>query len=197
MPTGYTSVFQEGKEVTRNDFILRCARAFGALIAMRDEPLDSPLPEKFEPSTYAKESLERAKRQLEHFNTISDEDAEAEMNKEHQEDTTRHEEAVKRENELKIKYQLTLLEIEAWNPPTAEHEELKRFCIKQLTDSIEHDCNYFYYKQKPELQEVNSWIKEKIAFALREVAYFEKEWAEEVKRTEKRNEWLNQLRESL
>lgn len=37
MPTGYTSPLYEGKEISFEQFALRCARNFGALVMMRDE----------------------------------------------------------------------------------------------------------------------------------------------------------------
>lgn len=37
MPTGYTASVQEGKVTEFRDFAMECARAFGALVMMRDE----------------------------------------------------------------------------------------------------------------------------------------------------------------
>jgi hypothetical protein len=34
MPTGYTAAIYEGKKVSGKDFLLTCARAFGALIVI-------------------------------------------------------------------------------------------------------------------------------------------------------------------
>ena len=50
MPTGYTAKIADGQ--TFEEFILSCARAFGALVEMRDEPADAPIPEEFKPSAY-------------------------------------------------------------------------------------------------------------------------------------------------
>ena len=63
MPTGYTATLME-KGQTFQEFIMGCARAFGALIEMRDSPNDAPIPDKFEPSDYhAKRLIEsREKR---------------------------------------------------------------------------------------------------------------------------------------
>lgn len=41
MPTGCTAKLHEDDQSFR-DFALTCARAFGATIAMREEPLDAP-----------------------------------------------------------------------------------------------------------------------------------------------------------
>lgn len=58
MPTGYTSPLYEGKEISFEQFALRCARNFGALVMMREEPLDTPIPEKFNPCEYCKREYE-------------------------------------------------------------------------------------------------------------------------------------------
>ena len=39
MPTGYTIDLYEGKEVTFEEFVMKCARAFGALISVNYPPL--------------------------------------------------------------------------------------------------------------------------------------------------------------
>ena len=49
MPTGYTVALYEGKDVTFEDFVMGCSRAFGALISLRDEP-NAPIPEEFKVS---------------------------------------------------------------------------------------------------------------------------------------------------
>ncbi len=48
MPTGYTHLIEEGCNL--EEFVWACARAFGACVMMRDDSVDKPVPEKFEPS---------------------------------------------------------------------------------------------------------------------------------------------------
>ena len=45
MPTGYTAGILEGE--TFEQYALQCAKAFGALVMMRDEPSDAPIPDQF------------------------------------------------------------------------------------------------------------------------------------------------------
>ena len=63
MPTGYTAKLMDGGQ-TFQDFIMRCARAFGALVEMRDSPNDTPVPEKFEPSDYHANCLRESHEKL-------------------------------------------------------------------------------------------------------------------------------------
>lgn len=51
MPTGYTDKIYRGEPQTFPEFAARSARAFGALISMRDEPLGDELPKKIEYDT--------------------------------------------------------------------------------------------------------------------------------------------------
>lgn len=62
MPTGYTAAIADGISFT--NYAMGCARAFGALIEMRDEPSDAPIPEEFKPSTYHLEELQKAQKKL-------------------------------------------------------------------------------------------------------------------------------------
>lgn len=54
MPTGYTHKIKDG--MTFKEYALRCARNFGALMDMRDDPMDAPIPI-FTPSGYHEEKL--------------------------------------------------------------------------------------------------------------------------------------------
>ena len=65
MPTGYTDLINNG--CTFNEFVMGCARAFGATIDMRDEPLGAEIPEKFELSDYHSAKIDEAKRETKEF----------------------------------------------------------------------------------------------------------------------------------
>ena len=194
MPTGYTMEINEGKKFTRNDFIMRCARAFGALVEMRDLPMDAPIPE-FQPSTYAIENLERATKELKRIELLTNDKARAELEAEHQKELLSRKIAFNKNIELLEKYTKLIAEIETWNPPTHEHVELKSFCIKQLNDSIEWDCRTaldpFAAPEKPSLE---MWIGKKMDFYNREIEYYEKDHRESVKRANGRNEWVKKYR---
>jgi hypothetical protein len=63
VPTGYTATLNHGEQ-TFPDFALHCARAFGALVSLRDESSDTPIPEVIEPSPYELEYLEKTRVKL-------------------------------------------------------------------------------------------------------------------------------------
>ncbi|MFD1179648.1 hypothetical protein ACFQ3W_25575 [Paenibacillus puldeungensis] len=195
MPTGYTSSICNGEEITVKDFILGCSRAFGALVMMRDEPMDAEIPV-FEPSKYNLESLEKAKAQLKEFTDMSVEEAENRAEEEYQNDVKKYHEILNQKRELRIRYEKLLANVEAWTPPTSEHLELKQFCIKQLEDSIDWDCDEKYLTPPVRISG-EEYQKSAIEKAQKEINYYSNEHEEEVQRTNRRNLWVKQLKDSL
>jgi hypothetical protein len=73
MPTGYTEGVSKGEITDFKVYALRCARAFGACVMLRDEPVTDEIPE-FEPSDYHQKRLKEAQTQLAEFNAMLDAD---------------------------------------------------------------------------------------------------------------------------
>ena len=194
MPTGYTLDLYDGKDITFEEFVLRCARAFGALISMRDEPINVPIPERFEPSDYHLKELEKAKKRLKEIKKWNEEMAEQEAERAYQEALKKREEFVKKNNLIRKRYEDMLSKVREWKPPTPDHVDLKKFMIQQLEDSIEFDC---FIPEMPQRLSGEEYKEQQIKKALNDIDYHEKEYAEEVNRVYERNKWLLLLRESL
>lgn len=195
MPTGYTCDVQNGKITEFKDFALKCARAFGANIMMRDDPMDAPIKE-YEPSSYHKEALEKAEKRLPEVQEMSPQECEEQAEKEYTEAKERNEKYISEANEQRERYEQMLEKVRSWIPPTSEHQGLKEFMIKQLTDSIEWDCSTEYYTN-PERKTGEQWRKDQIDSLKHDIEYHSKHHAEEVDRTNSRNEWNRQLFDSL
>lgn len=60
MPTGYTASVADGTTTTLRAFALQCARAFGATVTMRDDPMSAEIPERFEPGGFYRRLMEQA-----------------------------------------------------------------------------------------------------------------------------------------
>lgn len=91
-----------------------------------------------------------------------------------------------------------LSNVNNWQPPTKDHEELKRFMIDQLEQSIKFDDMSRYYMDNPAiLLTGQSWILKKKQECLMDIAYHTKERTEEISRTLERNKWIKDLRDSL
>jgi hypothetical protein len=201
MPSGYTSGVYEGKVTDAQEFILTCARAFGATIMMRDEPLNTPIPE-FQPSTdYYDKNLERAIKQLEEYKQMSIREAEGKAHEDYQNEIERIKN--NREEKLKIKkrYLEMLVKVELWEPPTEDHVNLKEYCIKQLKEGIEHDCGIldsdYLNVNKVLWKSGEQWLEENIKRCERDIEYHTKERKKEVERTNERNLWIRQLKNSF
>jgi len=194
MPTGYTLDLYDGKDITFEEFVLKCARAFGALIDMRDEPMDAPIPDRFEPSDYHLKELEKAKRRLKEIRTWNEEKAEQEAERAYREALKEREEFIKKNKLIRKRYEDMLSKVQKWKPPTIEHASLKQFMIQQLLESIEFDC---FVPEMPQRLSGEEYREQQIKKALSDIEYHEREYAEEVNRVYERNKWLLSLRESL
>ena len=198
MPTGYTSEIYNGKEMSAKEFIMRCCRAFGVAVHMRDEPLDVPIPEKLEPlSSYHPDKIAELKAQLEErmAHPIPKDKLEEEYQKELDKAYARHLETMAEKEALAERYKNLIKGVEAWTPPTPEHEELKNFSLNQLKTSLEHDCRSYEFEFLPK----DKWIERYggTAYIEEELAYHMEQHSKEVERLNKANVWLRQLRDSL
>lgn len=194
MPTGYTAAIKDG--ISFEQFVWDCARAFGAMILMRDEPAGAPIPERFEPSDWNDKKLVAARDRLATLEAMSDADAVANARADYEQAVERHRERLAEIQTLSDKYHAMLARVVQWEPPTADHQGLKEFMLQQLRQSIDFDCSTKYLVA-PLLQPGAAWREAQIAQARKDIEYHTMERAEEVERTENRNAWLRALRESV
>ena len=194
MPTGYTAPIKDG--ITFEQFALGCARAFGALVLMRDEPSDAPIPDRFEPSDYHTKAIAEARAELARLDAMSLGDAAIAAENEHLAAIERYRTRLADKRELRRKYEAMLAKVEAWEPPTPEHVEYKNFMRSQIAESIDWDCCE-KYDTEPKATMPREWLAEKIAAVRKNIEYHQGEHAKEVARTESRNVWLKALRDSL
>ncbi len=195
MPTGYTADLSEGKQVGFEEFTMKCARAFGALVTIRDEPLDAPIPNEFQPSNYHLDALEKAKKFLAKVEKWDNVRAEKEAKKAFVEEVS----LVKNSGEKRVRtgrnYIAMLKRAGKWIPPTKDHEGLKSFMIDQLADSIESDC--LHTPTMPQRLSGKQYRTKLMKSARRDIAYHTTKHAEEVERARERSEWVRMLRHSL
>lgn len=196
MPTGYTAAIAEG--VTFERFALNCARAFGACIMMRDDDSSAEIPEQFEPSDYNLKSLEKDRKALDKVSRMTPKQCAAAAQKEYGEAVARRNEALKEGDELRLKYEAMLKQVQGWDPPTPDHVNMKEFMVKQIEDSIPWDCDQSYYRDNvPVLLPAEDWRQQQIKSLSKSIAQHERGHAEEVARVKGRNAWIKALRDSL
>ncbi len=193
MPTGYTCHVVDGKITEFPDFALSCARAFGALISMRDEPSDAPIPDAFTPSTYNETRLAECRIKLAELNSMTAEQVTTRCEATFAEAKASYDkyeaDCIEQDNRLDV----MLKKVQEWTPPTAGHVEMKNFMIDQLTISKRGD----YRPIPPIKMEPAVWHRDQIEKALKDIEYHAGEQAKEVERAAGRTEWLKQLRASL
>ena len=194
MPTGYTAAIAEGKPVTFPEFVLTCARAFGACIDMRDDPLNAPIPQKFEPSDYHTKAHNAAAKKVKAFQTKGNDALMSEFEKDWSDKLAYHRKRVAETAEKRGRYEDMLVKVAAWNPPTPDHDELKKFMESQLRESIKFDCHDDEAPNKPTF---SAWKAKKLKDLQWDVDYHAKGKREDRERAASRTKWVSDLRASL
>lgn len=194
MPTGYTAAVADG--ITFQQFAMNCAREFGACISMEEDPADAPIPAEFNPSDYHTKALDVAHKRLAVLKGMSLEDAEHRARLSH--DTAVIAQLTRQHDRQALldKYARMLSAVEAWAPPTPDHQGMKDFMLSQLKQAIEWDCSPMD-GPPPRLLSGADWLAEQFTQANSDIAYHQKGHAEEVERAATRTAWVKALRESL
>lgn len=196
MTTYYTSDLYEGKDIEFADFVMKCARAFGAFFELRDEPLDSPLPEEFVSSRYHTEQLEKAEAEVLRIKAWDESEADRQAQLAYERAQRDYEETVAEQTARRNRYEAMLAKVRAWTPPTKQHEELKVFMVMQLIKSIDYDCS-LEHLTSPERLTGAAFKEEQLKSAHRQVSYHTKHVEDEVRLAVKRTNWVGALRQSL
>lgn len=198
MPTGYTADVITGKVATFPAFAMQCARAFGALILMRDDPLDAPIPDAFAPSGYYAKRLEENDAEAVRLASLTAEEAEQEAEADYQRAVQHREEAIREAAEARQRCEAMLAQVREWTPPTPDHEGLKRFMVEQLEETIRFDGTFTDGDWwRAERLTGEEWLGRQVENLARDRERHEREWAAEQERTDGRNAWVKNLRESL
>jgi len=195
MPTGYTADVQSGKVTTFPEFALQCARAFGALVLMREDPANAPIPNEFKPSDYHIKALDDAREKLAALSAMSSAERDEASSKDNAEKLASWEKYEAEKAEHKQRYEAMLAKVEAWEPPTPDHTNLKIFMTQQITKSISFDCGFA--RPKPTPATTDDWFAAAVKQASWDVSYHTKENAKEIERANGRTEWVRALRQSL
>uniref|UniRef100_A0A6H1Z8N4 Uncharacterized protein n=1 Tax=viral metagenome TaxID=1070528 RepID=A0A6H1Z8N4_9ZZZZ len=196
MPTGYTGPIKDS--IGFKDFVMLCARAMGACVMMRDEPITVKVPERFEPSKYSEERAKEAQQEIDEVKGMSDDVAEEKAKEDYDKRIGYIASVISERTDLLQKYTNMLRMVKVWQPPTEDHIGLKDFMIEQIESSIKFDCDTSYYLEKhPIWLSGRQWKEQRLAELYRNLDSYLVENIKEINRTEARNIWLKQLRESL
>jgi hypothetical protein len=194
--TGYTYELVD-KKLSFLQFAMRCARAFGALIEMRDEDMDAPIPDYFPPSDYHVNGKLEAEKTLARLRSISAEEAVAAERLSVSDSIARLEKSKAEEEEKRTFMQGVLSEVQAWKAPTPDHSGLRDFMIQQITTSLEGGDWYDKEIERLKNADLTVLVSERIARAEKDIVYHAEKYREECARCAERTKWVRDLRESL
>jgi hypothetical protein len=199
LPTGYTSALYEGADSSFEDFAMNCARAFGVLHSLRDEP-NSDIPLELKVDEYYHKSVDDVQARIDNFKSLSDSEIEEIIKENYFSEKRRLVEAISEKTAIEGRYRAMLDEVTAWTIPTDEHKGLRDFMIEQLESSIDADCNISYSSDSLKNLKMKTVVEYR-GEAIREAERSLKLSQERLERAEKdiaeKNKWLSDLRESL
>lgn len=194
MPTGYTCIIDDHDDVTFGQYVWRCARAFGALVLMRDDALDAVPPESFEPDLrYYAEALERETAEIDRLLAMTPEQAEEAAKADYRKQVDQWQKSEAERAAVQRRYDQMRDRIERWTPPSSDHSELKKFMLQQLVESRKYSGPY----PQPTLVPGVEWRQRRLDETQRSLKYHREHIEAERARTKERNRWLAQLRESV
>ena len=194
MPTGYTAPITDG--ITFKEYALGCARAFGALVMMRDDPTGAPIPDAWAVDSYHYTELEKARTELEHFKNLEYEDVEKKYEEYYKASVESYNRTKLEKQALEVKYLRMLADVKEYVAPSDDHVEFKKFMTDQIVQSIEWDCDMKYHNL-PRRVDPLDWWSEQVLYLKRAVESRSENLDEEIERINKRNLWIKQLKESL
>lgn len=196
MPTGYTRQLME-KGQTFEEFVLLCARAIGVFVSMRDDPMDAPIPDKFEPIDHYSNELEQNKLLVERLEQMTHEQRVEYGRNQIRGDLARYRQLIQKAAEENARLDEMGAKVKAWNPPTPDHTDLQKFMLEQIQRS-RNDGDYYNKAlvKATETSPLALWHSA-LSEARRQIAYCVEEQQNEIDRANSKTDWVKQLRDSL
>ncbi len=195
MPTGYTAAVVDGEITELEPFVLKLARGMGALITMRDEPWDAPIPDVFEPSDYSAKRLREAQERHAEILAMTESECQKAALAEYVQIKEDEKSYLAKKEIGRERYKAMMAKVEAWE---GAPDGIKEFGLSQLRQGMDFDCpeNPSYYKTAKK-QTGAEWRAEQLKKCLRDIQYSASAHEEEVARAKERTAWVKQLKTSL
>jgi len=198
MPTGYTHNIARN-DFTFEDYALTCARAFGATSHQRDSNLNER-PKCSLDDEYYTERFNESSALLKTLEEMDDAAIEKYgQNCKDKEILSINTELSKRQD-LYENYFIMLSKVNAWQPPSLDHEPLKKFMIEQINISIESDCDLEYYAEtleKVSKMSNRDFYETELKSVISDVFYYKDQIEKYNRNVDKSNQWILDLYKSL
>lgn len=200
MPTGYTAGVMDGTITEFKDYAFQCARAFGALVTLRDEPMTPDIPT-LKVEDYYLAEVKRAEKEVEKISTMTSKQIEAEFLKHKAREIKYHTKGIKDQEKVRKRYSKMLEEAKKFVAPTDEHVKYRDFLISQLEESLNWDCGSNYHQEQltrvKRKKSARAWHREALTEAKYQLKYARKSLKEEIERVKSRNDWISQLKKAV
>lgn len=185
----YTEGIQDG--MTLSEYALQCAHAI--LPDMRKGPLSAAIPDTVAPNAALAAFRTASEVEADRCKAMTLDEAEAEAEAQYQEDLA----AVAAINAPHVAaenvYTAMMGQVNDWNPPTREHQNLKNFMIEQISSAIDIEV-----RKRPPPTRVTATEWRSVKRAAAEWGLEELETAaDETERLTKRNQWVADLKAAL
>jgi hypothetical protein len=187
MPTGYTAPIEDGSITTLREYALRCVRAFGVCVDMRDDPMGALPPARVEPHTYHRDALAIAEADLENLLQMTPEQQEVAAYNAYTKALERHQQYRADEALRKSRYEHMAAAVSSWEVP-GTLSGLRDFMLSQIHDSTRYAG---YDSPEPVRALGPEWWDGECARLVREIEYHRTGWAEERQRTSDKNAYLD------
>lgn len=194
MATGYTYRVVEGLTTTLEQFALHAATSF-----VYD---CSVLPEKFENDDleYHKERLDDAKAELKALRALKTVAAQQAYGQKIIADSiVRTEKSVERLKAQRDRILSMQKQVKAWKPLKTV-QNVKKYMLEQLTETLRTDCDVDYYKREVirlRAADPLDYYKNALKYAVQTIDHAKKQIDESKKTVKQSNQWLKDLRKSL
>lgn len=176
------------RKISFKKFVMRCAEAF----IFTD---GNPIPAKFKVTTYHKERIEEAKKELARIKKMSEEELNRAAEDCYREEKRRDKDRVEAWSKENERYNYMIRLVKDWTPPTSIHKNLKRFMLQQLRISL--NPRSFLIPEKIGLETGEEYKKRMLQKLKSEIQHHTEEHEKEEKRTRLKNDYVKTLRDSL
>ena len=200
--TGYTSFIVENKVSTAEDFLRLCLRNFGIMVAYRDDPLSTEIPDEIPLDDYHSKELAKSRRHLEELKARPDEEWRASIEKALAAEKESREKRDRKDAEVTARVDAIRKAVESWEC-SPDFGGIKKFALEQLgmttPDSTEWSdgmiSNLTGALSDP--SEFEKYKARHISGAEESIAYHEKMHAEALERHRSANEFLSRFKKEI
>lgn len=196
MPSQATFKLYDGTATNLNDFALHCARELSLFFELRDEQTGTALPQSFAPRSYYAERVEKIEAEIATVSSWSEQEAEDSAQAFFQERKQEYDASIETIKERRRRYTQMREDVEAWQPPTEEHEFLKKHMIKLLEQDMPFEYTTLLVIM-PQQMSGRQYKQVRLEELRGQLVHTVRDRDGDIERSRARTMWTEELRQSL